>query len=294
MENRLQVQKTYKLYIGGQFPRTESGRYQKVLNAKGKFMANACLSSRKDLRNAIEAARKAQLAWSNRPAFNKSQIIYRMAEMLESRKAEFIDLAAQLNGTKTLVEKDINLAIETTVHYAGWADKYQQVFSSVNPVSGSYFNFSVYEPTGVGVFMHASSEFLLSNFLKFTLPIITGGNTIVAVAPTNAAPLVITLAEVLGTSDLPSGVFNILTSDIDELLPHAAAHFDVNTLVSLGASAKQQKIIEEKAAENLKRIFHYNQNEANQPANPYFILNTQEVKTTWHPIDSPIAGANSY
>jgi len=293
MAERLEINKTYKLFINGQFPRTESGRYDKVIDNKGNFLANACLSSRKDLRNAVEAARKAQSAWAKRPAFNISQIIYRLAEMLEARKSEFETLLEVQNNSPKESKESIAEIIDTLVYYAGWADKYQQVFSSVNPVSGNFFNFSVYEPTGV-ISVLADESATFEEIVKAIIPVIVGGNSVVLIADTKLAPILISWAEVIATSDFPAGVINILTGKTDELINHASSHMDINALVGLRLNASNSKIIDENAFNNLKRIKSYSQEEINKEPNPYFILDFQEVKTTWHPIDEPIAGANSY
>lgn len=292
MATRLEVQKTYKLFINGQFPRTESGRFLKVIDKDGAFWANACRASRKDLRNAVESARKAQTAWNNRAAFNRSQILYRIAEMLESRRVEFEQLLIKQGTPNGKAKAALNEAIDAAVYYAGWADKYQQVFSSVNPVSGNYFNFSVYEPTGVVINIFGE-DVNFSDYLNAVLSAIVGGNTIVNISSANTAPYVITLAETLATSDLSAGVVNILTGNISELISHAAKHMDVNAIVSINLTEAERLEIESAAPNNVKRIFQYNQL-PEKGKTPYLILDLQEVKTTWHPIDSPIAGGNSY
>jgi acyl-CoA reductase-like NAD-dependent aldehyde dehydrogenase len=293
MATRLEINKTYKLFINGQFPRTESGRYEKVLNAKGDFLANACLGSRKDLRNAVEAARKAQLGWGKRPAFNISQIVYRLAEMFEARKTEFVNILESQGKSASQAKAEIENSIDLLVYYAGWADKYQQVFSSVNPVSGNFFNFSVYEPTGVVVSM-ANETASFFELLKIIIPIIIGGNTTVVVLDTNFAPSAISFAEVIATSDFPSGVINIITAKTEELIDHASKHMDVNAFAGVGLNKTQIELTEANAFNNVKRVKNYSVQDLNEEPNPYLILDFQEVKTTWHPIDEPIAGANSY
>lgn len=286
---RLEVQKTYKLYIGGQFPRTESGRYLKLNDSKGNFKANVCFGSRKDLRNAIEKARAAFFSWSQRPAFNKSQIIYRMAEMLESRRDLFIKELESLDSSNKTAEKMIDDAVDLLVYYAGWADKYQQIFSSVNPVSGSYFNFSVYEPTGVVAAMNNTGTSFIS-FLSSLIPAIIGGNSVVVMVEKELTPLAINFAEVVATSDLPGGVLNIISSETNELLEHASGHMDINALVTFGLGEEEKAKIDNLAANNVKRVFHLN----DITLDPYSILDLQEVKTTWHPIENISGGKSGY
>jgi acyl-CoA reductase-like NAD-dependent aldehyde dehydrogenase len=288
---RLEVLKTYKIYIGGQFPRTESGRYYIPVNAAGKKLANVCLSSRKDFRNAVVAARGAVSSWSGRAAFNRGQILYRMAEMLEGRKAQFIDELIQQDGTKAKAEREINLAIDRLIYYAGWCDKFQQIFSAVNPVASSHFNFSVPEPTGVVSVIAPQSDSLLG-LVSVIAPVIAGGNTCIVLA-SEAKPLcAVTFAEVLNSSDLPGGVVNILTGKISELTSWFVDHMDVNATIYCEKDSSIQKMMREKSAMNLKRIFFYDkinwQSEEGQ--SPYFIMDTQEIKTTWHPVEN-IAGA---
>ena len=290
---RLEVLKTYKIYIGGQFPRTESGRYYIPTNAAGKKLANVCLSSRKDFRNAVVAARGAISGWSGRAAFNRGQILYRMAEMLEGRKAQFIDELTQQDATKTKAEKEVNLAIDRLIYYAGWCDKFQQIFSAVNPVASSHFNFSVPEPTGVVALIAPQSDSLLG-LVSVIAPVIAGGNTCIVLASENKPLCAVTFAEVLNTSDLPGGVVNILTGKISELASWFADHMDVNATIYCEKDSTIQKMIREKSALNLKRIVFYDKinwlNEEGQ--SPYFIMDTQEIKTTWHPVEN-IAGAGS-
>ena len=227
---RLEVLKTYKIYIGGQFPRTESGRYYVPTNAAGKKLANICLSSRKDFRDAVVAARAAVSGWSGRAAFNRSQILYRMAEMLEGRKAQFIDELMQQDSTKAKAEKEVNLAIDRLIHYAGWCDKFQQIFSAVNPVASSHFNFSVPEPTGVISIIAPQNDSLLG-LVSVIAPVITGGNTCVVLASETKPLCSVTFAEVLNSSDLPGGVVNILTGKVSELASWFVDHMDVNATI---------------------------------------------------------------
>lgn len=288
MDKRLEVLKTYKLFIGGAFPRTESGRYDIVTDKKGTVVANVCRSSRKDLRNAVQAARGAFFSWSQRPAFNKSQILYRMAEMLEGKKGEIQNELVRTGIATKEAEKEVIVAIDRLVYFAGWADKYQAVFSSVNPVSGSYFNFSVYEPTGVVVNLGASEKPLLS-FVDQVIPAITGGNTAVFVVPSQQALPLIAFAEALATSDLPAGVINILSGSTDELLPHLSVHMDVNAITY--TETKWKEPLEKSASTNVKRIIYQ---KTEDPLSPYSILDLQEVKTTWHPIENVAPGGKGY
>lgn len=292
---RLEVLKTYKIYIGGQFPRTESGRYYVPINTAGKKLGNVCLSSRKDFRNAVVAARGAVSSWSGRAAFNRSQILYRMAEMLEGRKAQFIDELMQQDATKSKAEKEVNLAIDRLIHYAGWCDKFQQIFSAVNPVASSHFNFSVPEPTGVVSVIAPQNDSLLG-LVSVVAPVIAGGNTCVVLASATKPLCAITFAEVLSTSDLPGGVVNILTGKVSELASWFVEHMDVNATIYCEKDSTIQKMMREKSALNLKRIFFYDKinwyNEEGQ--SPYFIMDTQEIKTTWHPVENIASAGAGY
>jgi acyl-CoA reductase-like NAD-dependent aldehyde dehydrogenase len=290
--NRLEILKTYKLYIGGQFPRTESGRSYQPLDSKGKPLANLCLSSRKDARNAVSAARKAVGSWSERSAFNRGQILYRIAEMLESRKAQFVEELIAQGSTKASAEKEVHLTIDRIVYYAGWCDKYQQVVSSVNPVASSHFNFSVAEPMGV-IGIHAPQDSSLIGLVSLVIPALAGGNTVVAIASEQLPLCAITFAEVLNSSDVPGGVVNILTGKQDELKSTLVAHMDVNAVVYGGNDKTMIAAIEKEATVNLKRTFHYDQNWMSANGQDlHFITDLQEIKTTWHPIEH-IGGATS-
>jgi len=284
--NRLDIQKTYKLYIGGKFPRTESGRYYPLINNKGETIANICLGSRKDFRNAVVVARKAQKSWDNASALNKGQVLYRIAEMLESRKEQFISELILEGSTKEDAIDEVNASIDRLVYYAGWSDKYQQLFSTVNPVASSHFNFSQLEPTGVIAMMAPENESLIG-LISIIAPAIVGGNSCVVLASEKKPLTAISLAEVLNSSDVPSGVVNILTGKRSELISHFASHMDVNAMVYCGTDKKDIKKIQETAADNLKRIVIYRNEEWSSDKNesPYFIEKTQEVKTTWHPTE---------
>lgn len=289
---RLEVLKTYKLYIGGQFPRTESGRYYTPTGADGKPLGNICQASRKDFRNAVVAARSALGGWAVRAAFNRSQILYRIGEMLEGRSAQFADELIKQGSTPAKAKKEVAEAVDRCIYYAGWCDKYQQVFSSVNPVASCHFNFSVYEPVGVVAAIAPEQNPLLA-LLETILPVIAGGNTVVILGAEKSPLSSITLAEVLATSDLPGGVVNILTGIREELLPFMVNHKDVNAFVASDLSNDDWKTAKEEAVHNLKRIIR-RKDVISGPESPYPILETQEVKTTWHPIESSIAGGSKY
>ena len=289
---RIEILKTYKLFIGGQFPRTESGRFYALKNTKGTSIANICLSSRKDVRNADQAARKAFGGWSEKTTFNRGQILYRIAEMLEGRRDQFIaELQVQGVG-KAKAEKEVEIAIDRIVYYAGWCDKYNQVLSAVNPVSSSHFNFSVYEPTGVvGVFAPQNTSLL--GLVSVLMPVIAGGNSCVVLASEDIPLCAITFAEVLHSSDVPGGVVNILTGSTHELTETLASHMDVNAIVYGGEDPTILKIIKENALANIKRVA-VQQKDWMKPESQdlYMVIDTQELKTTWHPIEN-IGGATS-
>jgi len=250
---RLEILKTYKIYIGGQFPRTESGRYYDPKDAKGQPLANVCLSSRKDLRNAVVAARKALGGWSERAAFNRGQIIYRIAEMLEGRRAQFIEELMKQGSSKVNAEKEVNLSIDRLVYYSGWCDKYQQVFSSVNPVASSHFNFSAHEPMGV-VGVIAPQDSSLIGLVSTIIPIIVGGNTVVVLASEKMPLCAVTFAEVLNSSDVPGGIINILTGTEKELLEHFGTHMDINAVCYAGASKENFVNLKNLGTENVNKV----------------------------------------
>jgi len=292
---RLEVLKTYKIYIGGQFPRTESGRYYVAQNQKGKKLANVCLSSRKDVRDAVESARNAFGGWSSRAAFNRGQILYRMAEMLEGRKEQFIQELTEMDATRIQAEKEVHLSIDSLIYYAGWADKYQQVFSSVNPVASSHFNFSTPEPMGV-VGIIAPQQTSLIGMVSLIASVIAGGNTCVVIGSYPKPLCAVTLAEVLHASDLPGGVVNILTGNPSELTSWLASHMDVNSIVFCEKDDVLTKVIQEKSALNVKRVQLYQSVNwfEDSSRSPYFIYDFQEIKTTWHPVDLTAGGGNKY
>ena len=288
MTERLAVRKTYKLAIGGAFPRSESGRSYEVTDAKGRFRANAAMASRKDVRDAVVAARKAYPGWSGATANNRGQVLYRVAEMMEGRRAQFVDeVAAGEGATRPRAERSVDEAIDRWVWYAGWADKIAQVIGSSNPVAGPYFDFSVPEATGVVAVVAPESSSLLG-LVSVLAPVVVSGNTaVVAASQTRPLPA-ITLAEVLGTSDVPGGVVNVLTGTTAEIAPWLASHMDVNAidLTGITGDADQGRALETQAAENLKRVLRTPSTEADWTTEPgldrlTFFL---ETKTVWHPV----------
>ncbi len=285
MSQREDIKKTYKLYIGGKFPRTESGRYIKWVDANNKGAVNICRGSRKDFRNAMVTARDAFSGWCSRTAYNRSQILYRIGEILEGRRSQFMDELILQGSSKKEAGNEINQSIDRLIYYAGWADKYQQIFSRVNPVASSYFNFSYPEPTGV-VSALAPNNSSLIGLVSIIAPIIAGGNTVVVLASEEKPLCSITFAEVLHTSDVPGGVVNILTGYRSELLDHFSSHMDVNAIVYCGNESEEIKLVQENAALNVKRPIVYTDENwlSKNVQDPYRILNTLETKTTWHPV----------
>ena len=280
-KKRLAVNKTYKLYLGGKFQRTESGRYYELKGRKDALLANVSRASRKDLRNAVVAARKAWSGWAAATAYLRGQILYRVAEMLEGRREQFEEELRAQGSTPTAAKKEVTGAIDLFVHYAGWSDKYQALFSSVNPVATPHFNFSMPDPTGVVAAVAPEGSGLLG-LCSVVAPILVGGNTSVILA-SHARPLcAITLAEVLNSSDVPAGVVNILTGLREELLPHLASHMDVNALLLCSDEASEAKLAQEEAVENVKRVTLHRDGPLEE--SPYHILDFQEIKTTWHPV----------
>jgi len=290
---RVEVLKTYKIYIDGKFPRTESGRFYKVLNKAKEPIANVCLSSRKDVRNAVQSARKAQGSWQERTAFNRGQVLYRIAEMLEGRRAQFVEELMLENSTKKEAQMEVDNSIDRIVYYAGWCDKFNQVASSVNPVSSSHFNFSSYEPMGVIGIMAVQSSGLLG-LVSMLMPVIAGGNSCVIIASEDKPLCAVTLAEVLNSSDVPGGVVNILTGHIDELWSPLSSHMDVNG-ISLDVRNKYVTKVQLASVDNLKRVRAYsNDFSLMQEQGIQFITDFQELKTTWHPIEKIGGASNSY
>jgi acyl-CoA reductase-like NAD-dependent aldehyde dehydrogenase len=282
----LRVQKTYKLYIGGKFPRTESGRFYKLKDKNGALLANICRGSRKDFRAAVVAARGALAGWDARSAYNRGQIIYRIAEIMEARRAQFEEELIFMGYNQHSAKTEVSASIDRVVYYAGWADKYQQVLSSVNPVASSHFNFSILEPTGV-ISIYAPADTGLIGLISTVMPALVGGCTCIVLAPKDYPISAISFAEVLHTSDIPGGVINILSGDRAELLTHFSTHKDVNAMIYCGNHRKDITAIQSNSTENLKRIIVYrDDNWLDQSAQGlYRISDVQEVKTTWHPIN---------
>lgn len=285
MANRLNVLKTYKIYIGGKYERSESGRYYSLTDESGKQIANICLSSRKDFRNAVVAARSAQPGWASRSAYNRAQILYRMAEMMDGRSAQFIE-ELKLEGVSYKdAHHQVEQSVDKLVYYAGWCDKISQVFGTVNPVASLHFNFSVPEPTGVVAIFAPATKSLLG-LISAMAPVIAAGNSCVIVLPDNHPLAGLTFAEVLGTSDLPAGIVNILTGNESELLEPATSHMDINAVAYHRNNPDSIKKIQLNAALNIKRVQFYNtESSANvDDENPYRMIDFMEIKTTWHPI----------
>ena len=288
MSTRLDVKKTYKLYIGGKFPRSESGRYLPAKSAKGEHLDNFAHASRKDFRDAVVAARSACESWSKATAYNRGQILYRAAEMLQNRAGELVhEIARSTNVSAAKAKREVTLAIDRLVHFAGWTDKYQQVFGSVNPVATSHFDFTTPEPTGVVVVLAPDEPSLLA-LVSLVAPVILSGNAAIVVASEKFPLPAATFAEILATSDLPGGVVNILTGRRAELVPHIASHMDVNAIVDGAGDLELSTKLHAGTAINLKR---YSKNIlapadwfSTKAEDPYRILDTVEFKTAWHPI----------
>lgn len=281
---RLSVNKTYKLYINGQFPRSESGRSYPVADAKGDFLANASWASRKDARDAVKAARGAFTGWSGRTAYNRSQIIYRIAEVLESRRGQFEgEIRSQEGASASLARRAVDAAIDRLVWYAGWSDKLPQVLGGANPVAGPYFNQSTPEPSGVIAVIAPKGPLL--GLVSVIAPVITSGNTCVAIASEPHPLSAITLGEVMATSDLPAGVVNLLTGPQVELAPWLASHMDVNGIDLTGVHDVDLAIsLEQSAAENLKRIRRPGVEDLFATPALDRMTTFLEIKTVWHPM----------
>lgn len=278
---RLAVPKTYKLYIGGKFPRSESGRTYEIVTKKGAFLANASLASRKDARDAVVAARAAVAGWSGATAYNRGQVLYRIAELLEGRREQFAEELVAVDGlSRAAAIKQVDAAIDTWVWYAGWADKYVQVAGNGNPVSGPYFNLSTPEPSGVVAIVAPQDGPSLLGLVTVVAPAILSGNTVVVVASERSPLGAISLAEVLATSDVPGGVVNILTGSPAEIAPWLASHADVNALDLAGAGGLDWVDLQIAAADTLKRVLSP---EPGVPARTLDrIVALTETKTVWH------------
>ena len=280
---RIAVRKTYKLYIGGAFPRSESGRSYVVTDHKGRFAANAAMASRKDARDAVAAARKAFGGWSAATAYNRGQVLYRVAELLEGRRAQFV---AEVRAAEGLgprrAEALVDAAIDRWVWYAGWSDKIAQVRGATNPVAGPYFNFSLPEPTGVVAVIAPEASSLLG-FVSVIAPAVVSGNTVVALASERFPLPAVTLSEVLATSDVPGGVINVLTGRTAEIAPWLASHMDVNAIDLSGAPDALADDLAVAAADNLKRVVRAGDEDWTQPPALKRMLAYLETKTVWHP-----------
>ncbi|SFS00999.1 Aldehyde dehydrogenase family protein [Microbacterium sp. cf046] len=279
---RLAVPKTYKLYIGGKFPRSESGRTYEIESVKGDFVANVAKASRKDARDAIVAARGALKAWAGATAYNRGQVLYRIAELLEGRRAQFVDEITRLEGvTAAAASAQVDEAIDRWVWYAGWTDKHAQVAGNANPVAGPYFNISVPEPTGV-VAVIAPQDSSLLGFVSAVAPPLVSGNTVVVVASERLPLSAISLAEVLATSDVPGGVVNVLTGSPAEIAPWLASHADVNAIDLVGAGDLDWIDLQISATDTLKRVL--TPEEGPDAAAPSLdrITAFTEIKTVWH------------
>jgi acyl-CoA reductase-like NAD-dependent aldehyde dehydrogenase len=286
--NHLDVKKTYKLYIGGKFPRSESGRYLPAKSVTGDHLENVCHASRKDFRDAVVAARAAQDGWGKASAYNRGQILYRAAEMLQNRAPELVNEIARSTGASAAkARREVTLAIDRLVHFAGWTDKYSQIFGSVNPVASSHFNFTMPEPTGVVVVLAPDEPSLLS-LVSLMAPVILSGNAAVVIASERFPLPAATFAEILATSDLPGGVVNLLTGKRSELVSHIAGHMDVNAIVDGTGDTELGAKLQAGTAINLKRYAKHSLESADwstaKAEDPYWILDTVEFKTAWHPI----------
>jgi acyl-CoA reductase-like NAD-dependent aldehyde dehydrogenase len=285
---RLPVQKTYKLFIGGKFVRGENGRVLPAIDEKRNVLANFCRASKKDFRDAVVAARAAFPNWSKQSAYLRGQILYRAAEMLETRRGELQDEVARANGAaRSTSSSETTLTVDRLVHYAGWTDKFSQIFGSVNPVASSHFNFTTPEPTGVVVTVCPDEPPLLA-FVSLVAPVILSGNTAV-ILPSTTKPLpALTFSEIIATSDLPAGVVNVLAGDRAELAPHFASHMDVNAIVDASGDEKIGRELQRGGEFNVKRYARRELTPAQwrgrDAENPYWILDTVEMKTAWHPI----------
>jgi len=277
--SRLDINKTYKLFIAGAFPRSESGRVYEIKGANKKFIANPAMASRKDLRDSVVAAKAAQSSWANATAFNRGQILYRIAEIMQGRSEQFVDEICALEGVSNKAAKiQVAEAIDTWVWYSGWCDKLSSVTGSLNQVSGPFYNFTTPEPLGV-VAIFAESKPSLIGVVRTLAPVLAGGNTAVLIASESYPLPAITLSEALATSDIPGGVVNILTGKTAELAPWVASHMEIDGVDVAGLSKKQEEELKLVGADNLKRVFRF------APTNnPERILSFMEQKTVWHPI----------
>ena len=282
-EERLRVRKTYKLYLGGAFPRSESGRSYPVVSPSGELLAHAAQASRKDVRDAVVAARKAFGEWASATAYNRGQVLYRVAELLDGRREQFVaEVRAAEDATADDAAAQVDAAIDRWVYYAGWADKYAQVVGGTNPVAGPYFNFSLPEPTGVVGVIAPQSPSLLG-LVSVLAPVLTTGNAAVVVASESAPLPAVTLTEVLATSDVPGGVVNLITGYTAELAPWLASHRDVNALDITGVPQADRAALRVAGADNVKRVFVRDADWTQDPGTSRLAAFV-ETKTVWHPI----------
>lgn len=276
---RIDVMKTYKLFINGNFPRSESGRVYEILDAKGKFLANPCNGSRKDLRESVVAARSAHSGWASATAFNRGQVLYRVAEIMQGRIEQFVaEIVAQEGATPAAAKIQVQSAIDTWVWYAGWCDKIDSISGSTNPVSGPFYNFSIPESLGV-VAIFADSKPSLLNLVSALAPVIATGNTAILIASEKLPLCAITLGECLATSDVPAGVVNILTGKVDQFVTWVGSHMEIDGVDASGLSKKDLVEIKELGAENLKRVHSFNEAKSTKR-----MVNFMEIKTVWHTI----------
>jgi acyl-CoA reductase-like NAD-dependent aldehyde dehydrogenase len=284
-DSRVDVRKTYKLFIGGAFPRSESGRTYVVEDAKGRFVANAALASRKDARDAVVAARKAFSGWSGRTPYNRGQVVYRVAEMLEGRRAQLADEVERFEGLSSRrADEVVSAAVDRLVWYAGWADKVAQVVGSSNPVAGPFFDFTVAEPTGVVAVVAPQGSSLLG-LVGVVAPAIVTGNTVVVLASQNRPVPAVTFGELVATSDVPAGVVNVLTGNVAEVAPWLASHMDVNALDLAGVEDPGVAAeLEVAAADNLKRVLRARTESWDDAPDISRMVWALETKTVWHPI----------
>jgi acyl-CoA reductase-like NAD-dependent aldehyde dehydrogenase len=276
---RIDVMKTYKLFINGNFPRSESGRVYEILDSKGKFLANPCNGSRKDLRESVVAARNAHSGWSSATAFNRGQVLYRVAEIMQGRIDQFVaEIVAQEGATPAAAKIQVQSAIDTWVWYAGWCDKIDSISGSTNPVSGPFYNFSIPESLGV-VAIFADSKPSLLNLVSALAPVIVTGNTAILIASEKHPLCAITLAECLATSDVPAGVVNVLTGKVDQFVTWVGSHMEIDGVDATGLSKKDLVEIKELGSENLKRVHSFNEAKSTKR-----MISFMETKTVWHTI----------
>jgi acyl-CoA reductase-like NAD-dependent aldehyde dehydrogenase len=276
---RIDVMKTYKLFINGNFPRSESGRVYEILDSKGKFLANPCNGSRKDLRESVVAARNAHSGWSSATAFNRGQVLYRVAEIMQGRIDQFVaEIVAQEGAAPAAAKIQVQSAIDTWVWYAGWCDKIDSISGSTNPVSGPFYNFSIPESLGV-VAIFADSKPSLLNLVSALAPVIATGNTAILIASEKHPLCAITLAECLATSDVPAGVVNVLTGKVDQFVTWVGSHMEIDGVDATGLSKKDLVEIKELGAENLKRVHSFNEAKSTKR-----MISFMETKTVWHTI----------